>query len=132
MKPADKDKLNECLKILDSTDLGLSLVWLWTWSTINNILDDETYKAKVTQDQMWDHLCEAVEAGHGFSLEYGAEQHQEDVLEWMTNRDYIVDTMFEDDEDLCESCESNEKEDPEGKYCTSCRDDFKESDDDEE
>jgi hypothetical protein len=99
MKPEDKDKLNKCLEILDSTDLGLSLVWLWTWSTINNILDDETYKAKVTQDQMWDHLCEAVEAGQGFSLEYGAEQHQDDVLEWMTNRDYIVDTMFEEDEE---------------------------------
>lgn len=99
MKPDDKDKLNECLKILDSTDLGLSLVWLWTWSTINNILEDETFKAKVTTDQMWDHLCEAVEAGHGFSLEYGAEQHYEDVQEWMLNRDYIVDTMFEDDEE---------------------------------
>lgn len=99
MKPEDKDKLNKCLEILDSTDLGLSLVWLWTWSTINNILDDETYKAKVTQDDMWNHLCEAVEAGQGFSLEYGAEQHQDDVLEWMTNRDYIVDTMFEEDEE---------------------------------
>ena len=99
MKPEDKDKLNKCLEILDSTDLGLSLVWLWTWSTINNILDDETYRAKVNQDEMWDHLCEAVEAGQGFSLEYGAEQHQDDVLEWMTNRDYIVDTMFEEDEE---------------------------------
>ena len=99
MKPEDKDKLNECLKILDTTDLGLSLVWLWTWSTINNVLDDATYKAKVTQDQTWDHLCEAVEAGQGFSLEYGAEQHQDDVIEWMTNRDYIVDTMFEEDEE---------------------------------
>ena len=100
MKPEDKDKLNECLKILDSTDLGLSLVWLWTWSTINNVLDDDTYKAKVTQDQMWDHLCEAVEAGQGFSLEYGAEQHNEDVLEWMMNREFIVDTMFGDDEQV--------------------------------
>lgn len=99
MKPEDKDKLNKCLEILDTTDLGLSMVWLWTWSTINNILEDDTYKAKVTQDQMWDHLCEAVEAGQGFSLEYGAEQHQDDVLEWMTNRDYIVDTMFEEDEE---------------------------------
>ena len=129
MKPEDKDKLNECLKILDTTDLGLSLVWLWTWSTIDNILQDETFKAKVTQDQMWEHLCEAVEAGHGFSLEWGAEQHQDDVLEWMINRGWIVDTQWEDDEeeDLCESCESNPKEDPEGKYCTSCRDEFKES-----
>jgi hypothetical protein len=128
MKPDDKDKLNKCLEILDTTDLGLSMVWLWTWSTIENILQDSTFKAKVTKDQMWDNLCEAVEAGQGFSLEYGAEQHQDDVLEWMTNRGWIIDTMFEDEEDLCESCESNPKEDPEGMYCTSCRDDFKESD----
>ena len=99
MKPEDKNKLNKCLEILDSTDLGLSLVWLWTWSTINNILDDENYNAKVTQDDMWNHLCEAVEAGQGFSLEYGAEQHQDDVLEWMLNRDYITDPEWEEEED---------------------------------
>jgi hypothetical protein len=99
MKPADKDKLNECLKILDTTDLGLSMVWLWTWSTISNILEDETYKANVTMDDMWGHLCEAVEAGQGFSLEYGAEQHDDDVRDWMLSRDYIVDTMFEEDDE---------------------------------
>ena len=99
MKPADKDKLNECLKILDTTDLGLSMVWLWTWSTINNIFEDETYKVNVTIDQMWDHLCEAVEAGQGFSLEYGAEQHQEEVQDWMLSRNYIVDPEEEEEED---------------------------------
>jgi len=99
VRPDDKDKLNKCLEILDTTDLGLSLVWLWTWSTISNILEDETFKAKVTLDDMWNHLCEAVEAGQGFSLEYGAEQHHEEVLDWMLNREYIVDTMFEDDEE---------------------------------
>jgi hypothetical protein len=99
MKPEDKDKLNVCLEILDSTDLGLSMVWLWTWSTINNILEDETFKANVTRDEMWDHLCEAVSAGQGFSLEYGAEQHHEEVREWMLNRDYIVDTMFEEEDE---------------------------------
>jgi hypothetical protein len=62
-------------------------------------MEDETYKVKVTRDQMWDNLCEAVEAGMGFSLEYGAEQHNDDVLDWMMSRDYIVDTMFEDDEE---------------------------------
>ena len=99
MKPDDKDKLNKCLEILDTTDLGLSLVWLWTWSTINNIFEDETYKHNVTIDDMWNKLCEAVADGRGFSLEYGAEQHQDEVLEWMTDNDYIVDTMFADDEE---------------------------------
>jgi hypothetical protein len=62
-------------------------------------MEDETFKAKVTVDDMWDNLCEAVAAGHGFSLEYGAEQHHDDVLEWMLNREYIVDTMFEEEEE---------------------------------
>ena len=99
MKPEDKDKLNECLKILQSTDLGLSLVWLWTWDTIKYTMQDDNYKATVTEDQIWEHLCEAVEAGMGFSLEYGAEQHNDDVLEWMLNRDYIVDAMFEEEDE---------------------------------
>jgi hypothetical protein len=99
MKLDDRDKLNECLSILDSTDLGLSLVWLWTWSTINNILDDPDWKATVTQDDMWLYLCDAVSNGAGFSLEYGAEQHQEDVLEWMANRGYISDPLVEEDEE---------------------------------
>jgi hypothetical protein len=99
MRPDDKDKLNKCLEILDTTDLGLSMVWLWTWSTIDNILKDETFKHNVTQDDMWEHMCEAVKNGNGFSLEYGAEQHQEEVLEWMLDNEYIVDTMFVEDED---------------------------------
>lgn len=31
---------------------------------------------------------------------------------------------------LCEICESNEKEYEEGKWCSSCKDDFKSSDND--
>ena len=81
MKPGDKDKLNECLNILDSTDLGLSMVWLWTWSTIKGFMQDETFIMKRTEDQMWEHLCEAVDAGQGFSLEYGSEQHYEEVMD---------------------------------------------------
>jgi len=88
MKLEDKDKLNQCLDILDTTDLGLSMVWLWTWSTIKDFMEDEEWKVTQTEDQMWNNLCEAVEAGHGFSLEYGAEQHQDDVMEWMLNRLY--------------------------------------------
>ena len=95
MKPDDKDKLDKCLEILDTTDLGLSLVWLWTWNTIDNILNSGDWKAEVTKDQMWDNLCEAVEAGQGFTLEFGAEDHHEEVLEWMLNRGYILDLMDE-------------------------------------
>ena len=97
MKSDDKDKLNQCLEILDTTDLGLSMVWLWTWSTIRDIMNDtSSWNIKVTEDQIWNYLGEAVSAGQGFSLEYGADQHYEDVVEWMSNRDYIMDLEEED------------------------------------
>jgi hypothetical protein len=100
MKSDDKDKLNKCLEILDTTDLGLSMVWLWTWSTIRDIMNDtSSWTAKVTEDQIWNYLGEAVSAGQGFSLEYGADQHYEEVVEWMSNRDYIVDSTEEEDAD---------------------------------
>ena len=98
MRLEDKDKLNECLKILDTTDLGLSLVWLWTWSTIQNLREDTEWEVVATEDEMWDHLCEAVKAGMGFSLEYGAEQHYEDVMQWMLGRNYMID-LEEEEED---------------------------------
>ena len=95
MKPDDKDKLNKCIEILDTTDLGLSLVWLWTWDVIKYNMQDADFVCTVTEDQMWEHLCEAVEAGQGFSLEYGAEQHLEEVLGWMTGNKWIVKTEFD-------------------------------------
>jgi hypothetical protein len=99
MKPEDKDKLNECLKILDTTDLGLSMVWLWTWSTIKNFMEDEQLKFKLNEDEVWQELCEAVKGNYGFSLEHGAEQHYEDVQAWLFDKDIMVDMMFEEEEE---------------------------------
>lgn len=99
MRPDDKDKLNKCLEILDTTDLGLSMVWLWTWSTATGFLKDTEFLAEANEDQLWDALCKAVSAGNGFSLEYGAEQHYEDVREWMLENDLIVQMEEEQEED---------------------------------
>jgi hypothetical protein len=98
-KTEDRDKLHKCLEILKTTNLGLPMVWLWTWSTIVDILDDETYHAQVNLDTVWTGLVEAVQAGYGFSLEYGAEQHYDDVVEWMQKKEYIMEPLEEEDED---------------------------------
>lgn len=98
MKIEDKDKLNKCLDILGTTDLGLSLVWLWTWDTMKNAMEDTEWNLLVTEDQAWQMLCNAVSNGAGFSLEYGAEQHYEDVTEWMVKEGIIDIPEDEDDE----------------------------------
>lgn len=94
-KKEDKDKLNTCLDILDTTDLGLSLVWLWTWSTVKNFMDNDEYKFKLNEDEVWQSLCEAVAEGDGFTLEFGAEQHYEEVEAWLFNKD-IMETVEEE------------------------------------
>jgi hypothetical protein len=98
MKPGDKDKLNQCLDILDQTDLGLSLVWLWTWSTVKYFLEDGEWDQLVSEDEAWELLCKAVEAGNGFSLEYGAEDHHESVMDWMLDKGLIKSLDEEDDD----------------------------------
>lgn len=96
MKHSEKDKLNQCLDILDSTDLGLSMVWLWTWSTVKDILSDEAWRPLVNEDEAWELLVEAIDSGNGFSLEQGAEQHYDEVMDWMIIRDMIGE--FEDED----------------------------------
>lgn len=97
-KPGDMHKLNTALGILDSTDLGLSMVWLWTWSTIKSAMEDAEYKFHLTEEEVWDKLVEAVDVGHGFSLEYGAEDHYEDVTNWLLENGIMTDMMFENEE----------------------------------
>lgn len=97
-KPGDMEKLNTCLGILDSTDLGLSMVWLWTWSTIKSLNEDEQYRFNLSESEVWDRLVTAVESGYGFSLEYGAEQHYEDVTNWLLSNDIMTDLMFDIEE----------------------------------
>jgi hypothetical protein len=99
MNPTDKDKLNQCISLLESTDLFPSLVWLWTWDVVKSILGDAEYKVNVTEEQMWGHLCEAVENGMGFSMEFGSESLHEDIREWMLEKEYISDPYDEDDDE---------------------------------
>ena len=102
----DMQKLDQCLDILDSTDLGLSMVWLWTWSTIDTLLQDEDFISLKTKDEIWDLLVTAVDSGIGFSLEYGAEDHYEAVREWMFDQGIMVDP--DDVEEVLEDMENED------------------------
>ena len=41
-------------------------------------------------------MVEAIDTGNGFSLEQGAEQHYDEVMDWMIIRDMIGE--FEDED----------------------------------
>jgi hypothetical protein len=76
-----------------------------------------TYLIELAVDEGWFHAIS----------ELTADVHEGELCEWVR-----VQAETETDDQDCENCESNPKEHPEGKWCTSCRDDFKESDEDDE
>lgn len=95
----DMQKLDQCLDILDSTDLGLSMVWLWTWSTIKEFFNNDDYHQLVSEQEAWDLLIKAVDGGIGFTLEYGAEDHYETVRDWMFDEGLMMDPEDVEDEE---------------------------------
>jgi hypothetical protein len=89
-------ELNKIIQICSEMSVGLSMVWAWTWSTIKDYYDDEDLIVK-DEDTVFAALWHAVRDGHGFSLEYGAEQHSDDVRDWMFDNELMV--LAEEDEE---------------------------------
>jgi len=72
-----------------------------------------TYLIELAVDEKW---FEAIS-------EFTADVYEDELCEWVR-----VQAETETEDQDCENCEENPKENPEGRLCTSCRDEFKESD----
>lgn len=87
---SDKDILNDCIELLGSTNLGLPLVWLWTWDLMKSIMDDPDIDVLVSEDEAWALLVEDADKQE-FTLEYGAEEHYDHVRDWMFIKGLITE-----------------------------------------
>lgn len=90
-------QLNKIIDICSEMSVGLSMVWAWTWSTIKDYYDDEDLIVK-DEETVFAALWHAVREGRGFSLEYGAEQHSDEVRDWMFDLE-LMSLAEDEDED---------------------------------
>jgi hypothetical protein len=90
-------QLDQMVNTLNGMDVGMSLVWLWAWDLIRDkyktyeFIDessDYTVVNGVTLDNIWEKLWANPPAD--FTLEYGAEQMDEAVLDWMIDNEFIA------------------------------------------
>ena len=98
-----KMQLDQIVDNLNNMDIHMSLVWLWTWDLIrdkfdnysqdNVFISDYTVTVGTTLDVIWDKLW--ANPPSDFTLEYGAEQMDEAILDWMIDENFIV--AVEDD-----------------------------------
>ena len=108
--------INEIIDKIGALPVFPSLVWVWCWDVIknefqNNQLSDNPMTEEVVPEdvdlkQIWDKFWEDVDK-NGFSLEYGAEDLHEAILDWMRDCNFLV--ALDDDQWLDE--DSDEESD---------------------
>ena len=114
--PQTKLQLDQMITNLRSMNINAPLVWLWVWDSIVDIYnqnrqenDEYTIKEDITLDKMFEDLWANPPAD--FTLEYGTDQLDEAILDWMIDNDYMIrldDDGWLDDEE--ENEEENEEE----------------------
>ena len=94
--PQIKMQLDQMVDHLNNMPIGMSLVWLWVWDLIRDKyknyefideMSDYVVTTGTTLDIIWEKLW--ANPPSDFTLEYGAEQVDEAVLDWMIDNDFL-------------------------------------------
>ena len=90
------DKLQTMIVMLEDLPVFPSLVWLWTWDIASNEFKsyqsgDDYYKSNpnLTLDQVFRMFWEDSDK-NGFSLEYGTEDLNDAIRDWMIDRNILI------------------------------------------
>ena len=89
--------LNKLIDGLQEIPVHPRLVWLYVWDIVKDKLDyyhaesgeDYITNSELTEKDVFDMFWEDSDK-NGFSLEYGAEDLNDAVFDWMLERDIIV------------------------------------------
>jgi hypothetical protein len=100
--PQIKMQLDQIVNQLSNMPIGMSLVWLWAWDLIRDKYKQYEFADEwngyvitsgTTLDAIWEKLW--ANPPSDFTLEYGAEQMDEAVLDWMIDNEFLA--ILEDD-----------------------------------
>ncbi len=94
--------LNKLVDDLQNVTVFPSLVWLWCWDVIRNWYEneqwkdvhedphvDECFRMDLELKEIWDKFWEDSDK-NGFTLEYGVEDLDEGLRDWLRDNDFIV------------------------------------------
>ena len=110
------ESLNLIIDKLTAVPVYPQLVWLWAWDIIKHYYDNNQWEAihlngyldeciaqGLELKTIWDKFWEDADS-NGWTLEYGAEQMDEAVMDWLRDCDFIValqdDSWLEDENEL--------------------------------
>ena len=96
------EKVNEVIDSLKQIDVFPSLVWVWCWDMIRSWYEDEQwddvhedphasecFAQDVDLKDIWDKFWYDSDK-NGFSLEFGVDQLDEHLRDWLRECDFLV------------------------------------------
>jgi len=101
-------ELDQMIDKLSSMPIGVPLVWLYVWDVIKSSYDvlsnDEGYtmaNPNKSIDDVWDLLWSSPV----FTLEYGVEQLDDEIRDWLIHNEFIIDVeeLDGESEDMLQS-----------------------------
>jgi hypothetical protein len=103
------DKLQTISALITDLPVFPSLVWVWTWDIVvdkyknhlENVDDEYVIKPGLEMHDIFKMFWEDADK-NGFTLEYGTEDLDEHIWDWMIDRDIVIpveDLEEEEDED---------------------------------
>jgi len=110
--PQIKMQLDQIVNQLNNMPIGMALVWLWAWDLIRDKYKEYEFADEwngyiitsgTTLDTIWEKLW--ANPPSDFTLEYGAEQMDEAVLDWMIDNEFLA--VLDDDGWLDQEEDSN-------------------------
>ena len=81
-----------------------SLVWVWTWDIARDLYrniqagSEEEYCVTMEEEEVWQLFWDQADK-NGFTLEYGTEDLDEHIRDWMIDESIIELVQEEEDED---------------------------------
>jgi len=113
-------KISKMVKDLEDLDVFPSLVWLFSWDIIaewykneqwadvhNDGFVDECFPEGLELKTIWDKFWEDSDK-NGFSLEYGVENLDEALRDWLRECDFLVALDNDIDSDVEEEVDEDE------------------------
>ena len=113
-------KISKMVKDLEDLDVFPSLVWLFSWDIIaewykneqwadvhNDNFVDECFPEGLELKTIWDKFWEDSDK-NGFSLEYGVENLDEALRDWLRECDFLVALDNDIDSDVEEEVDEDE------------------------
>jgi hypothetical protein len=97
-------KIEEIIDRIGELDVFPSLVWVWSWDVTKTMWtsymegEDPDYCTALDIDEVWEQFWVDADK-NAFSLEYGVEDLDDAIRDWLINIGAVVEAVEDEDED---------------------------------